>query len=76
MPREFPAQAAHNDAGFQTRVAFFGSLEPEDWLQILKTRQEVPKIRLEHLSRMSPKAEGSDEHPYAERVVEFQRGQP
>ena len=75
MLREFPAQAAHNDAEFQTRVAFFDSLEPEDRLRILKTREEVLKTRLEHLSRMNPKAEDSYEHPYAERVVEFQRRQ-
>ena len=75
MLREFPAQTAHNDAEFQTRVAFFGSLEPEDRLRILKTREEVLKTRLEHLSKMSPKAQNSDERSYAERVIELRRGQ-
>jgi hypothetical protein len=56
-------------------VAFFGSLEPEDRLRILKTREEVLKTRLEHLSKMSPKAQNSDERSYAERVIELRRGQ-
>ena len=73
--REFTPQMALNGAEFQVRVAFFGSLEPEDRLRILGAREKVLRRRLEHLLSVTPDAQGSVQHPYATQVVEFQKGQ-
>ena len=73
--REFTPQMALNGAEFQVRVAFFGSLEPEDRLRILGAREKVLRRRLEHLLSVTPDAQGSVQHSYATQVVEFQKGQ-
>lgn len=73
--REFTPQMALNDAEFQVRVAFFGSIEPEERLRILSAREEVLRRRLEHLLGVTRDAQGSEQYPYATQVVEFQKVQ-
>jgi hypothetical protein len=73
--REFTPQMALNDAEFQVRVAFFGSIEPEERLRILSAREEVLRGRLEHLLGVTRDAQGSEQYPYATQVVEFQKVQ-
>ena len=72
MLRDFPPELARNDAEFQVRVALLDRLDPEDRRRILKTRKEFLQELLKFYDEMVPRAQDSG-HPYAEKVVAFQR---
>lgn len=66
---EFPPEAAKRDAEFLVRVAFFGLIEPEARLAILRTRQAVLTQRHANLPRLQ--ASHPQLAPYLDDVLSF-----
>jgi DNA-binding PadR family transcriptional regulator len=68
LVRDFPPEAAQEDAEFLIRVAFFDQLEPAGRHRILEARRQALRLRLEHLERMRPDVGTS---PWSQRVLDF-----
>jgi DNA-binding PadR family transcriptional regulator len=67
---EFTAEMARNPAEFLVRVAFFGQIEVERRVEILRLRMEVVAEDVAHLQAMRVLA--SDGDRYMLRTIDFQ----
>jgi DNA-binding PadR family transcriptional regulator len=56
---------------FQTRVAFFASLDADERLKILRIRREIVEARLAHLDALRPDTQAQ---PWGLRVMDFTAG--
>jgi len=66
--RDFPPEVAGVDAEFRTRVAFFDLVDEEVRREIVATRQEALRQRLQHLRRLEAEPTVS---AWSARLIEF-----
>jgi DNA-binding PadR family transcriptional regulator len=72
MIRDADPALLADDNEFQTRVAFFADLGPDDRLRIIRVRREILEARLAHLAALRPDAQAE---PWGLRVMDFNTGQ-
>jgi DNA-binding PadR family transcriptional regulator len=68
MIRDADPALLADDNEFQTRVAFFGDLDPDDRLKILEGRRQIVADHLASLAGLRPDAEPD---PWGLRVMDF-----
>jgi DNA-binding PadR family transcriptional regulator len=68
MIRDADPALIADDNEFQTRVAFFGDVDPDHRLKIISVRREIVEALLAHLAALRPDTEAS---PWGLRVMDF-----
>jgi DNA-binding PadR family transcriptional regulator len=68
MIRDADPALLADDNEFQTRVAFFADIDPEDRLRILGVRRQIVEGLLAHLAGLRPDAAA---YPWGLRVMDF-----
>ncbi len=69
MIRDADPALLADDNEFQTRVAFFDDLDPEERLRIIRTRREIVESSIAHLSAMRPETAAAQ--PWGVRMLDF-----
>ncbi|MGB8345462.1 MAG: PadR family transcriptional regulator [Ktedonobacteraceae bacterium] len=75
LMRDFPPEVAKREAEFLVRVAFFDLLDPQERLDILKTRQGVLSRRQANIPRMKETLYGMGRLPFVGHVLTFREHQ-
>lgn len=75
LMRDFPPELAKRDAEFLVRVSFFGLLDPQERLDILKTRRSVLSRRQANIPHMRERLSATPQVPFANRVLMFREQQ-
>jgi len=70
--RDFSPDLARNDSEFQTRVAFFHLLDPDERLAILLARRGVLEQRLQHRQHALTMAHEYPHATYVHSLLDFQ----
>jgi DNA-binding PadR family transcriptional regulator len=73
MIRDADPALLADDNEFHTRVAFFGDLDVQDRLRIIRARREIVESSIAHLAAMRPEA--AAQQPWGVRVMDFNLGQ-
>jgi DNA-binding PadR family transcriptional regulator len=68
MIRDADPALLADDNEFQTRVAFFADLDPDDRLKILGARRQIVETQLANLAALRPDTQA---HPWGLRVMDF-----
>ena len=73
MIRDADPALLADDNEFQTRVAFFGDLDVEERLRIIRARRAIVESSIAHLAAMRPEAAAAQ--PWGAAMLDFNIGQ-